>query len=98
MIATAGGKQALFHAAMSIFNPGDEVITHSPGWPTLLEQIKLAGATPVVVRTRAEDGFALRADALLAAVTPRTRAFVLNSPGNPTGALLAEDEARRLAA
>lgn len=98
VIATAGGKQALFHAAMSIFNPGDEVITHSPGWPTLLEQIKLAGATPVVVRTRAEDGFALRADALLAAVTPRTRAFVLNSPGNPTGALLAEDEARYLAA
>lgn len=97
VIATAGGKQALFHAAMSIFNPGDEVITHSPGWPTLLEQIKLAGAAPVVVRTSAADGFALKADTLLAAVTPRTRAIVINSPGNPTGALIAESEAKTLA-
>lgn len=98
VIATAGGKQALFHAAMSIFNQGDEVITHSPGWPTLLEQIKLAGATPVVVRTNAADGFALNARALLAAVTPRTRAIVINSPGNPTGALISESEAKTLAA
>jgi aspartate aminotransferase len=98
VIATAGGKQALFHAAMSIFNPGDEVITHVPGWPTLVEQIKLAGATPVIVRTNPADGFALRADALLAAVTPKTRAIVINSPGNPTGALISEAEARTLAA
>ena len=60
---------------MALFGPGDEVITHMPGWPTIVEQIKLAGAaTPVIVRTRIEDGFALHADALLAAVTPRTRA------------------------
>ncbi len=98
VIATAGGKQALFHAAMTIFNPGDEVITHAPGWPTLIEQIKLAGATPVIVRTRQADGFALRADALLAAVTPKTRAIVINSPGNPTGALMSEADARTLAA
>jgi len=62
-----------------------------------VEQIKMAGASPVVVRTYAEDGFALKADAVLAAVTPRTRAIVINSPGNPTGALLGEDEARTLA-
>jgi aspartate aminotransferase len=98
VIATAGGKQALFHAALALFGPGDEVITHAPGWPTITEQIKLAGAVPVIVRTRQEDGFALRADALLAAVTPRTRGIVLNSPGNPTGALLPEAEARQLAA
>jgi len=98
VIITAGGKQALFHAALALFEPGDEVITHAPGWPTLAEQIKLAGATPVVVRTRPEDGFALRADALLSAVTPRTRGLVINSPGNPTGALLSEAEARLLAA
>ena len=48
-----------FHAALALFGPGDEVITHAPGWPTIVEQIKLAGATPVIVRTRAEDGFAL---------------------------------------
>jgi aspartate aminotransferase len=97
VIATAGGKQALFHAALALYGPGDEVITHTPGWPTLVEQIKLAGATPVVVRARPEEGFAPRADAILAAVTPRTRALVINSPGNPTGALLAEAEARALA-
>ncbi len=97
VIAAAGGKQALYHAAMTIFNPGDEVITHVPGWPTLIEQVKLAGATPVVVRTSAAEGFALRADALLAAVTPRTRAIIVNSPGNPTGALISESEARTLA-
>jgi aspartate aminotransferase len=97
VIATAGGKQALYHAAMALFGPGDEVITHAPGWPTIIEQIKLAGATPKIVRTNAADGFALRADALLAAVTPKTRAMVINSPGNPTGALLSEADARTLA-
>ena len=98
VIMTAGGKQALFHAALALFNPGDEVITHVPGWPTIVEQIKLAGASPVVVRTKAEEGFALKAEALLGAVTPRTRGIVINSPGNPTGALLSENEARILAA
>jgi aspartate aminotransferase len=98
VIITAGGKQALHHAALALFGPGDEVITHTPGWPTLVEQIKLAGATPVIVRTHQEDGFRLAAEALLAAVTPRTRGIVLNSPGNPTGALISEAEARDLAA
>jgi aspartate aminotransferase len=66
VIITAGGKQALFHAALALFGPGDEVIAHAPGWPTIVEQIKLAGATPVVVRTQPEDGFALRAETFLA--------------------------------
>lgn len=98
VIITAGGKQALFHAAMALFGEGDEVITHMPGWPTLVEQIKLAGATPVVVTTRAEHGFRPTADALLAATTARTRAIIINSPGNPTGALLSEADARVIAA
>jgi aspartate aminotransferase len=98
VIITAGGKQALYNAALGIFGPGDEVITHVPGWPTLVEQIKLAGATPVLVRTHGEDGFRLRADALLSAITPRTRGFVINSPGNPTGALLSEADAAVLGA
>lgn len=98
VIATAGGKQALHHAAQALYGPGDEVVTHTPGWPTIVEQIKMAGAEPVIVRTRPEDGFALKAEALLAAVTPRTRAIVINSPGNPTGALLDEAEAHTLAA
>jgi aspartate aminotransferase len=93
VIVTAGGKQALFNAALSLFNPGDEVITHAPYWPSLTEQIKLADATPVLVRTHAEDGFAIHARDILAAVTSRTRGIVLNSPCNPTGALMSEAEA-----
>jgi aspartate aminotransferase len=92
VIVTAGGKQALFNAVMVLFGPGDEVITHAPGWPTLVEQIKLADATPVIVRTHAEDGFKLRADAIIAAFTPRTRGIIINSPGNPTGALIPEED------
>jgi len=57
VIVTAGGKQALANAALAVFGPGDEVITHVPGWPTITEQIKLADATPVIVRTSASDGF-----------------------------------------
>ena len=63
VIVTAGGKQALYNTALTLFGPGDEVITHAPYWPTLTEQIKLADATPVLVRTHAEDGFAIRARA-----------------------------------
>src|SRR5688500_12550067 len=92
VIVTAGGKQALFNAVMVLFGAGDEVITHAPGWPTLVEQIKLADATPVVGRTHAEDGFSLTASAILAAITPRTRGIIINSPGNPTGALIAESD------
>jgi aspartate aminotransferase len=97
VIVSAGGKQALFNAAMCLFGPGDEVITHMPGWPTLVEQIKLAEATPVIVHTRAEEGFRLRAETIMAAITPRTRGIVINSPGNPTGALMDESEMAALA-
>jgi aspartate aminotransferase len=97
VIMTAGGKQALYHAAMALFNPGDDVVTHAPGWPTIHEQIKLAGARPVVVQTDPAQGFALTAERLLAAVTPATRGIILNSPTNPTGALMSESDAKALA-
>jgi aspartate aminotransferase len=97
VIVSAGGKQALFNAAMCLFGPGDEVITHMPGWPTLVEQIKLAEATPVIVRTYPEEGFRLRAAPIIAAITPRTRGIIINSPGNPTGALMEESEMAALA-
>ena len=97
VIVTAGGKQALFNAVMVLFGAGDEVITHAPGWPTLVEQIKIADATPVVVRTHAEDGFRLTADSLLGALTPRTRGIIINSPGNPTGALIPEGDLETVA-
>jgi aspartate aminotransferase len=96
-IITAGGKQALYNAVMCLFGEGDEVVTHMPGWPTLVEQIKLADATPVIVRTHGEDGFRLRADGFRAALTPRTRGIIINSPGNPTGALISEEALSQVA-
>jgi aspartate aminotransferase len=98
VVVTAGGKQALFHAAMALFGPGDDVVTHVPGWPTIAEQIKLAGARPVLVETAADRGFAITADAILSGVTPHTRGLVINSPTNPTGALMSDEAAREVAA
>ena len=97
VLITAGGKQSLFNAALALFNPGDEVITHAPFWPTIPEQVKLAGATPVIVRSHADDGFTVDAGAIVAAMTPRTRAIVLNSPTNPTGALISEEAVAAIA-
>ena len=96
-IATAGGKQALFNIAMVLFNRGDEVITHAPYWPTIPEQVKLADATPVIVHTKPEDGFAIHPDAVIAAITPRTKAIIINSPGNPTGAVISEGDLAAIA-
>ncbi len=92
VIFSAGGKQALCNTALALFNPGDEVITHAPYWPTLSEQVKLAEATPVLVRTSPEDGFAIRSRTILDAVTSRTRGIIINSPCNPTGALISEED------
>lgn len=96
-IVTAGGKQALYNVAMALFEQGDEVITHGPYWPTIPEQIKLAGATPVIVHAHAEDGFSIHAEHIIGAITPRTRGIVINSPCNPTGALISEDELAAIA-
>jgi len=97
IIATAGGKQSLYNVAMVLYQKGDEVITHAPYWPTIVEQIKIADATPVVVHTRPEDGFALHPQAIIDAITPRTRAIVLNSPCNPTGAVASEPQIAAIA-
>jgi aspartate aminotransferase len=91
VIVTAGGKQALYNSAMVLFDHGDEVITHAPYWPTIPEQVKLAGARPVIVQTSPEDAFAIHADRILEAVTPRTKAIIINSPSNPAGALISEE-------
>jgi aspartate aminotransferase len=97
VITSAGGKQALFNTALALFGPGDEVILHAPYWPTLAEQVKLAEATPVIVHTKAEEGFAITARAMLDAVTPQTRGIIINSPCNPTGALMSEGELATIA-
>ncbi len=90
VIATAGAKQALYNTAVTLFDDGDEVITHSPFWPTIVDQILLCGATPVLARGRRERGFVVEADEILNRVTPKTKAIILNSPGNPTGAVMTE--------
>jgi aspartate aminotransferase len=97
VIVNAGGKQALYNTALALFGPGDEVITHAPYWPTIPEQIKLADATVVAAPTSAADGFAIRASAILEKVTPRTRGIIINSPCNPTGAVISETEFEAIA-
>ena len=97
VLMTVGGKQALFNTALALFDPGDQVITHAPYWPTIPEQVKLAGAEPVIVTTRSDDGFRLHADAVIRAITPKTKAIILNSPANPTGALIDESTVAAIA-
>jgi aspartate aminotransferase len=92
VILSAGGKQALFNTALALFGPGDEVIVHTPYWPTLVEQVKLADATPILVPTSPDDGFAITAAPYLDAIGPKTRGIIITSPCNPTGALIAESE------
>src|ERR1041384_968677 len=89
VVLTNGGKQALYNTAIALFNPGDEVITHAPYWPTIPEQIKLAQATPVIVQTKPDDGFTAHPEKIVAAITPKTKAIIINSPCNPTGSLTA---------
>ena len=91
VVLTVGGKQALFNAALALLDSGDEVVTHAPYWPTIPEQVKLVGATPVIVQTDWRDAFAVHAEAILAAITLRTKAIIINSPANPTGALVDEE-------
>jgi aspartate aminotransferase len=97
VIITAGAKQALYNTAMALFEAGDEVITHGPFWPSIVDQIKLADATPVVVQTHMEDGFTIHAAPIIDAITPRTKAIIVNSPCNPTGALISEAEMSAIA-
>jgi len=92
-----GGKGVLYNLFQAILDPGDEVILIAPYWVSYAAQVELAGGVPVVVRTRAEVGFVPEVEAVAAAVTPRTKALVVNSPNNPTGAVYPEEVLRALA-
>ena len=81
-----GAKQAIFDGLMATCNPGDEVIIPTPAWISYTDMAKFAGATPVFVPCPQNNGFRLQAEALDAAITPRTKWLLLNSPANPTGA------------
>ncbi|MGR3541558.1 MAG: pyridoxal phosphate-dependent aminotransferase [Hasllibacter sp.] len=81
-----GGKQVLYNALTATLNPGDEVVIPAPYWVSYPDMVRLAGGTPVIVEGRAEDGYRIAPEALEAAITPRTKWWILNSPSNPTGA------------
>ncbi|RKH49832.1 pyridoxal phosphate-dependent aminotransferase [Corallococcus llansteffanensis] len=87
VVVTAGGKQSLYNAFQALLDDGDEVLIFSPYWVSYPDMVHLAGGTPVIVPTREEDGYAPDPEAIRKALTPRTRAIVLNSPANPTGAV-----------
>jgi aspartate aminotransferase len=88
IVVSTGAKQSLLNALMALVNPGDEVILVAPYWVSYLPMVHMAQGRPVLVHTRADEGFALHPEALEAAITPRTRLVVLNSPNNPTGAMI----------
>ncbi|MEH6776156.1 MAG: aminotransferase class I/II-fold pyridoxal phosphate-dependent enzyme, partial [Cereibacter changlensis] len=94
--AGAGAKQMLYNAMMASLNPGDEVIIPTPCWTSYLDIVRIAGGAPVPVPCPAEDGFRLTAEALEAAITPRSRWLLLNSPSNPTGAAYGAEHYRPL--
>jgi len=98
VLVTVGGKAALFQLALALFEAGQEVVIPTPAWPSLAEQARFAGARVVEVPTDPAGRFAIRAAPLLAAVTPATRAIVVNSPCNPTGGILAAGELAALVA
>jgi aspartate aminotransferase len=93
---SVGAKHSLFNLALALYQPGDEVVIPKPYWVSYPEQVKLMGATPVLVETREEDGWKLAPEKLERALSPRTKAVVLCSPSNPTGAAYTEAETRAL--
>ena len=92
----AGGKQVLYNALLATLDPEDEAIIPSPYWVSYPDIVLLAGAEPVIVETKVEDGFKLKPEALAKAITPRTKWFIFNSPSNPTGAAYAREEIKAL--
>src|SRR5882724_9580429 len=91
-----GGKQVLYNALVATLNPGDEVIIPAPYWVSYPEMVLLAGGTPVAVTATAESGFRLKPEQLEAAITPKTKWIILNSPSNPTGAAYTRAELKAL--
>src|SRR5690606_21266463 len=87
VVVSLGGKFSCYLAILAVCSPGDEVIVPAPYWVSYPEMVKLAGATPVFVVATDATGFKLTPDMLEAAITPRTKMVVLNSPSNPTGAV-----------
>jgi aspartate aminotransferase len=94
IIVSTGGKQVIYNAMVATLNAGDEVIIPSPCWVSYPDIVALADGTPVIVPCGQNQGFKLRAEDLEAAITPKTKWFLLNSPNNPTGAAYSAEDLR----
>mgnify|MGYP001560546795 CR=1 FL=1 len=97
VIVSCGAKHSLYNIAQVLFEEGDEVIIPAPYWVTYPDQVRLNGATPVIVKTREQDRFLMTKDQLKDAMTPRTKAIILNSPSNPTGSVYTEKDFSEIA-
>jgi aspartate aminotransferase len=94
---SAGGKHCLYMAFMAVINPGDEVIIPAPYWVSYPEQVKLAGGVNVVIKGEESNGFKITPKQLEAAITPKTKVFLINSPSNPAGHAYTPEELKALA-
>jgi aspartate aminotransferase len=97
-LVTVGGKQAIFEAMSAALNDGDEVILPTPYWVSFLEIIKYAGGKPVLLETLESENFAVHARGVEKLITPKTKVLVVNSPHNPTGAVVPPGEMEKLLA
>src|SRR5262245_53688362 len=97
VLVSCGAKHSLYNLFIAMLDPGDEVIIPAPYWVSYPDMVMMAGGTPVIVPTSPDDDFTMRPDALRAHVTPRTRAIVLNTPSNPTGAVYTAKQIAALA-
>lgn len=98
IIVSNGAKHSIFNACFALVDEGDEVIIPAPYWLTYPETVKVCGGVPVIVKASKKTGFKITPEQLEAAITPRTKLFIFNSPCNPTGAVYTENEIRSLAA
>ncbi len=96
-IVGTGGKQGVCNAILSLINSGDEVVIPAPYWVSYPQMVKLAGGTPVALRTPLESDFKLTPEQLEAAITPKTKMLIICSPSNPTGSVYTQDELNALA-
>jgi aspartate aminotransferase len=97
IIVSAGGKHSLINVILSIVNPGDEVIILAPYWVSYYDQVILAEGKPVIVNAPLENDFKVKPEDLEAAITPKTRLIIFNSPSNPTGMVYSRDEMEKIA-
>jgi aspartate aminotransferase len=97
ILVSSGAKHSLYNLFMALIDPGDEVLIPAPYWVSYPDMVMLAGGRPIILETRAEDDFAVTAEQVAAAITPRTRAIVLNNPSNPTGAVYTKAQIEALA-